>query len=58
VAVVAASILAGCSKTETTQSDGAAEREYPTGSDMPRKNRSGDKVQTSIPSLYSSICPE
>jgi hypothetical protein len=46
VAVLAASMLVACSTTETAQSDGAAAREYQTGSNVPRKNRSGEKVQT------------
>jgi len=46
VTILVAIILAGCSTTETPRSENAARREYQTGSNVPRKDRSGDKVQT------------
>jgi hypothetical protein len=36
----------GCSTTETAEGETASQRQYQTGSNVPRKNRSGDKVQS------------
>jgi hypothetical protein len=57
LAALAAGVLVGCSTTETAKSDGAASREYQTGSNVPRKNRSGDKVQTVDPESVQRTLP-
>lgn len=46
VIALAVTLLVGCSTTETAEGETASQREYQTGSNVPRKNRSGDKVQT------------
>ncbi|MBS1135207.1 MAG: hypothetical protein H6R02_2348, partial [Burkholderiaceae bacterium] len=46
VIALAVTLLVGCSTTETAEGETASRREYQTGSNVPRKNRSGDKVQT------------
>ncbi len=46
VIALAVTLLVGCSTTETAEGETASHRQYQTGSNVPRKNRSGDKVQT------------
>jgi hypothetical protein len=43
---LAVTLPVGCSTTETAEGETASQRQYQTGSNVPRKNRSGDKVQT------------
>jgi hypothetical protein len=56
-AVLAATILVGCSTTDTPRSENASRREYQTGSNVPRKDRSGDKVQTYGPDSVQQPLP-
>ena len=46
VIALAVTLQAGCSTAEIPEGETASKRQYQTGSNVPRKDRSGEKVQT------------
>ena len=46
VIALAVTLQAGCSTAEIAEGETASKRQYQTGSNVPRKDRSGEKVQT------------
>lgn len=46
VIALAVTLQAGCSTAEIPKGETASQRQYQTGSNVPRKDRSGDKVRT------------